>query len=228
MACKPPGCRQPRQSLQSATPDAYHLSGARMPGARGYVPSERRRSLPRLVHALSASSAHDGQPEGMTWAHLVLSLLLHQTPRYGDRCSLARCQAKPQPAAACSFHGQPPSALPPPRPGVDRERRKRVGPDGSMGHRSHGRRQGAPGACGSKSAPRWPWRACPAVWVFRGPLSSSLAADDGLRMPALAGCEKARGWHKAQELTWRISRAVIAEHTGCPSGRCPRPGKDPS
>lgn len=50
---------------------------------------------------------------------------------------------------------------------------------------------GCPGAVARRSR-----RARPIVWAFREPPSLTLAADEGLRVPALAACEKARGWHK--------------------------------
>jgi hypothetical protein len=205
------------------------LRGGRVKRTRRHAPHECHRSLPRLAHALSASPAEDAQPEGMPWAILVLSLVLHQTPRYGDRCSPACCQANPAtsgglrlPRTATFRHTSSPARS---GPGA-------AEPSGTgrpMGHRSHGRCLGVLRARGAENAPRRPWRACPAVWALREPPSSTLAAGDGLGMPAIAACEKARGWHIAQELTWQISRAVIADRTSSrPSGRCPRPGKDPS
>jgi hypothetical protein len=192
-------------------------------------PCECHRSLPRLAHTLSTSPAVDAPPEGMPWALLVLSLVLHQTPRYGDRCSPACCQATSAtsgglrlPRKATFRHTSTPA----------RSGQGAAEPSGTgrpMGHRSHGRCQGVLRAYGSRNLPRRPWRACPAVWGLREPPSLTLAADYGWRMSAIAACEKARGWHIAQELTWQISRAVIADRTGSnPSGRCPRPGKDPS
>ena len=171
---------------------------------------------------------NNGQPEGMPWALLVLSWVLHQTPRYGDRCSPV-CRLAP---AATSGGLRLPRtvtlrfASTPARSGPGRALKSGTGRP--MDQRSYGHCRGAAEACGLSNASRWPRRAWPAVWAFREPPPLTLAAGDGMRMPVLAACEKARGWHKAQALTWQISRAVIADRTGRPSGRRPRPGKDPS
>ena len=73
---------------------------------------------------------------------------------------------------------------------------KRVGPDGPWVIV-------ATGAAGKFLGPAVPGTAhsrhgepAPPSGLFREPPHSPLAADDGLRMQALAVCEKARGWHK--------------------------------
>jgi hypothetical protein len=186
---------------------------------RRHSPSKRYQGLPRLVRALSASRADDGQPEGMPWAHLVLSWVLHQTSLCGDRCSPACCRANAAtsgglllPRTATLRHTSTPA-----RSGQGAAEKSGTGRP--MGRRSHWHCREGLGARCSKIGPQRTWRACPAVWAF--PRASLFTPGRGLR-------ESTGMAHKAQELTWQISRAVIADRNGCPSGRCPRPGKDPS
>jgi hypothetical protein len=196
MACKPPGCRQPRRSLQSASPGpGQHVSaGRRAPGGSrtASVSGTRRGSL----RALSASPTNIGQPEGMPWALLVLSWVLHQTPRYGDRCSPA-CRMAPAatsgglrlPRTTTFCHTSTPA-----RSGQSAAAQRGTG--WLMGRPSHENCRAASGTGGPGAASRRSARAHPAVWVFREPPSLTVAADDGLRVQALAACEKARGWHR--------------------------------
>jgi hypothetical protein len=196
---------------------------------RRHAPSQRYRSLPRPVRALSASPADDGQPEGMPWALLVLSWVLHQTPRYGDRCLPACCRANAAtsgglllPRTATLRHTSTPA-----RSGQGAAEKSGTGRP--MGRRSHWHCREGLGACRSKIGPQRTWRACPTVWAF--PRASLFTPGRGRRIAHVGFCrmrESTGMAHKAQELTWQISRAVIADRSGCPSGRCPRPGKDPS
>jgi hypothetical protein len=196
---------------------------------RRHKPSKRCRSRRKLVHALPTSPADDGQPEGMSWALLVLSWVLHQTPRYGDRCSLARCRANAAtsgglllPRTATLRHTSTPA-----RSG--RGAAEKSGTGRPMGHRSHWRCREVLGACGPGNGPQRSRRACPTVWAF--PRASLCTPGRGRWIAHAGACrmrESTGMAHKAQELTWQISRAVIADRNGCPSGRSPRPGKDPS
>ena len=80
MRCRPPGCRQP--------------SLASRPACRALYPRTADRSVPgtwsgggcRLLMQLWDSS------EGMPWPCMVLSLVPHQMPRHGERCSPVRRQ----------------------------------------------------------------------------------------------------------------------------------------
>jgi hypothetical protein len=88
LPCKPPGCRQLRSPNGFPAPACTPCSnrGASVPTGRSRSfladPGWSRRGC-RPVLLLPETA------EGMPWAPLVLSWLLHQMPRPGERCSFA-------------------------------------------------------------------------------------------------------------------------------------------
>ena len=72
---------------------------------------------------------------------------------------------------------------------------KRVGPDGPWVTVATGTAGKFLGLAVPRSDHSEHGEPAPPSGLFREPSYSPLAADDGLRMPAFAACEKARGWH---------------------------------
>jgi len=89
MPCKPPGCRQPPHGLRSQAPVGISLTvtGASVPAGVSADSSQARSDQARWC-GRPLAVVRDSS-EGMPWARLVLSWLLHQMPRCGERCSHA-------------------------------------------------------------------------------------------------------------------------------------------